>query len=620
MPLLLLLMTLMPLLLILRRTSADITTPCSEPDSSCVISCTEPHSCYAMDIDASLSTSVLFNCSKDHSCEHLNVIASDIPDDHNFDEHSNFTIVCAGESSCNDAAFDISGEYALTLDCLHPNSCVDTAVTLRTPHNDSTENSSNSDLEINFSDSCSEFLLILCVDEASQCSLYCDSKYVLITAEAFRATTIDDVGSCFEQQFTHSCPADDDALKPSRAYCPTNHGVITTMITETIWNVRKRVNANLSDYCTHTPYHGEFEKRITTMQPSYDMAQNEGQGLRNMSVVVAIGSVCVMLSIFVAVTREMCRRAYRMYHKKFISALPPIYYLWGPFVCDMLIFIAFYWWLIKGVVFESTANAYCSANYPVDNFAQFRVTCDNDDICQLDKSDGAYECISVSANYYIWRWVVLGFFTAIELCRCCFIFNPTTYFGIQCLCCTSILCCDFPVSRHEAKFSCGRTGKQTLWPEWPQSFWIRRFWEDQCCLFPAVSCDRGLRYGVHFLFAFLHYALYSPLLPDSDAVLQWYDVWPVLALVILKISLHISYLCGEAYDPEKEKPHKIREILVDELENSTLAAVVESYLPFYHDSRKCPVELMTREARNEKQASSRPAKKTKTKGTYEQCN
>jgi len=637
-------MTLVPLLLILRPTTAEITTLCSAANSSCVISCTETHSCHAMDIDAPLSTTILFNCSGDHSCEHLNVIAFDI-DDHNNDEHSNFTIVCAGENSCNDATFDISGEFALTLNCLHPNSCVDTSVTVRTSHNESTESWSDSDVQINFFDSCSEFLSIHCLDETAQCSLYCENKYVQIATEAFRVTTFDDAGSCFEQQFTHSCPAEEDALDPTRAHCPTNHGVHTTMTTETIWTVRKRVDANLSNYCPQSLYHGEFEKRITTIQPSYDMAQNEDRGVRNMSVIVAIGCLCVMLSIFWAITVELCRYANRIYHKKFISARPPMYCLWGPFLCDVLIFIAFYWWLVKGVVFESTANAYCTTNYPVDEFSQFRVTCDNDDICELDKDDGAYECTSAFTEVYVWRWVVVSVFFVVELCRlffCCAADHTSEWdyyccvpensakpdvdpmgFGAQCLC-WKLLCHNSWCNHEEYdKFIAQVFWKRRMWTSRHESPGLsrklnekRRAGDWQCWF-----CDMSFRYGVHIAFACVYYAKFSPLLPDSDAALTWYDVWPAIALVVLKFWLQQCYYGNLPYDPEEENPHEIREILVDRLEHTSLAAVVESYLPLYHNSGKCPAELLTREVQGfQDEDLTQRRTSQKTKGAYEQLN
>jgi len=600
-----LLKTLTTLLLIHRPVSADSTPLCGESDTPCVISCAETQSCYAMAIDVPLSSSVLFNCSGDYSCEHLDVLASpsNIDYDHDLNEHLNFTIICSGSNSCNDATFDISGEYSLSLNCLHPNSCVDTAVTLQISHNNSTHSSPDSDVLINFEDSCSSFLMILCFDETSQCSLYCEDKYVLIGAEAFRVRTFDDADSCFEQQLIHSCPDDEGELEHTRAKCLPIYGVVTAMTTETIWNVRRLVDADLSDYCTSSPYVGEFEQRITTILPSYDMIEHEAQGARSVSVVVAIGCISVMLPIFAAIAFEMCRRAYRNYHKKFITARPPLYYLWGPFVCGTLITIAFCWWLIKGTIFESSVNAYCSANYPVHEFSQFRETCDNDDKCQLDK-DGfnrkyvKYECTSAFTDFYIARWVIVSLFALLDLCRLC--------------CC----CSESKRSQHQCFIlACIDTFEQRglwvgYWPECISCFED----EDGPYILLAVLLDALLRYGIHFLFMCLHYGLYSPLLPFSDAILRWYDIWPVMCLVALKTSLHYFYLNGERYNQEKENMHLIREILVDKLSHSSLAAVVESYLPLYHDPEKCPAELLAAAALDCQKGT--PSRCTNTKGGY----
>lgn len=179
---------------------------CSESGTPCIISCDETHSCYAMDINVSFSTSVFFNCSGDYSCQHLNVMAYDI--DADLDEHTDITIVCQGAQSCMFATFEIPETYSLSLNCQHPDSCIDTSVAL---------SSSNSELQINLLDSCSTFLSIRCLDEASQCSVYCDDKCVRIAADAFRVTTLTGADACFEQQFTHSCPAD---VEPTRATCP----------------------------------------------------------------------------------------------------------------------------------------------------------------------------------------------------------------------------------------------------------------------------------------------------------------------------------------------------------------------------------------------------------------
>jgi len=300
------------------------------------------------------------------------------------------------------------------------------------------------------------------------------------------------------------------------------------------------------------------------------MVTHENQGARSISIIVAVGCVCVMLSIFAAVAFEMRHRAIRVYRKKFISARPPWYYMWGPHACGKMINIAFCWWMIKGVVFESSADAYCSANYPVNEFSQ----CNNDDICQLyEDDDGTIECASAFTDFYIARWAIVSFLTVIDLC---------------CLYCMA-----------------QEDGTKTITQkEWAKQFWERNFWKDfdpECAVWyrpcepervAALFFYALIRYGIHSLLVWLHYVLYSRLLPYSDASIQWYDVWPVLCLVALKTSLHICYFRGKQYSPEKEKPHQIREILVSRLSHSSLAAVVESYLPLYHDSRKCPAELL----------------------------
>jgi len=282
-------------------------------------------------------------------------------------------------------------------------------------------------------------------------------------------------------------------------------------------------------------------------------------------------------------------------------------------------------------VFESTANVYCSANYHVDKFAQFRVTCDNDDICQLDKDDGIYECTSAFTDFYIWPWVVLSLFFVVELTR--FVCSGADHsaqwgyycfespeskepeaangFNAQCLC-WKLLC-------HNPCCNPKDYDKFIAQVFWKRRMWVSKHESPQQC--EAAWCcwywDMLFRYGVHLVFACIHYAQYSPLLPDSDAALTWYDVWPAIALMTLKYCLQHCYYCNDPYDPEEENPHEIREILVDRLETSNLAAVVESYLPFYHDSETCPAELLTREAQNENGTKSRSPK---TKGAYEQLN
>lgn len=104
------------------------------------------------------------------------------------------------------------------------------------------------------------------------------------------------------------------------------------------------------------------------------------------------------------------------------------------------------------------------------------------------------------------------------------------------------------------------------------------------------------------------------MVPDSDAALMWFEVWPVFALLILKITLQCKYFCGPVYDPKKESPYLIREILTDKLAHSSFAAVVESYLPLFHDSKACPAELLAIEVDHPQKSH----KKTNGKnGTYE---
>merc|ERR1712025_243926 len=131
------------------------------------------------------------------------------------------------------------------------------------------------------------------------------------------------------------------------------------------------------------------------------------------------------------------------------------------------------------------------------------------------------------------------------------------------------------------------------------AFWQRETWRD-CgrTRWDWFACFEVNPYVITLVIGCVFYGVYTPMFFAADVTLKWFDIWPVIALLAVKIALQFDYFCGKPFVPKDEKvaekPFLIREILVAKLGHSSIAAIVEAYLPLFHSSSYCPPHLLVR--------------------------
>ena len=74
---------------------------------------------------------------------------------------------------------------------------------------------------------------------------------------------------------------------------------------------------------------------------------------------------------------------------------------------------------------------------------------------------------------------------------------------------------------------------------------------------------------------------------NSDFVMNWYEFYPILVLLVIKMILQISYTFGPQYNAEEEWKPRIHGILTDKFGDA--AEIIKMYLPRFNSNI---VELM----------------------------
>eukprot|EP01083_Nonionella_stella_P119310 356562_1 len=358
--------------------------------------------------------------------------------------------------------------------------------------------------------------------------------------------------------------------------------------------------------------------------------------------VICSAALCV---IFAFVLCAIARYAHQRFNRRYISKRPHDFILWASFVCEILIFIATYWWMFKATLFYITTVEYCDATYnpkyyddgkyasslewPYPNGTLPLRQCDNDPICEATSRDSwsVSECADHTSSYDIWDcecapvqshkalmiiwWIVIGFLTLIELgrCLCCCVKNYITVDHTQDITigrniannCFALLCLYW--CTHMCAIHCiwwRYCFKDNVWKQTfvEQIFWKRVLWKaprtDSRCILFFYGCDLVFRYGANIIFAVLFWFMYSNQVVGADAGMKYYDVVPVAMLIAVKCALQLYYVRGNEYDLREDWPHVIDEVLMDEF-GDQLGRLIEEYVPIFYDEKLCPSWLIMKD-------------------------
>eukprot|EP01084_Bolivina_argentea_P023052 42923_1 len=212
-------------------------------ESQCIIDCNHPSSCRnnlfnASKIDNKLN--IELQCNGDYSCHFFSFHGSS-------SKNISITIFCNGKRSCLSSMF-----YLSNVDTQIYSSADDSMIDTEIIHAIDSPVSIPPNLQINFLESCSSLISIICFDEISKCFISCGNKNIEILSNWF--TFIIESSECIQQQFTSSCYGKQEVSKEIQ--CKNNqitnnnnnfHSVI-------LWNIQSSNNHNCSLSSTKSTY------------------------------------------------------------------------------------------------------------------------------------------------------------------------------------------------------------------------------------------------------------------------------------------------------------------------------------------------------------------------------
>eukprot|EP01084_Bolivina_argentea_P216885 368348_1 len=357
------------------------------------------------------------------------------------------------------------------------------------------------------------------------------------------------------------------------------------------------------------------------------IVSNNNNTLSIFSILFGIISITVIILWFLFFVYNLCDILCKKMKGLFITNRPGNYILFGSFIADFVILSSVYWWALKHTLFYKNIRLYCKNRYPnniKDNF-EF---CNNDYVCNVwNSEDGEYNKVNsdlfdcqneyFNDDYYtscicyedqgIYAimctfWVICSINTLSEFIR--FICACKSYsnfknrsnktiiklFGSQCICCL---------------FRLGENGRNEIRELfWKRDLWIRM---DQHTMTDTNYCcfifDAIFRFLMYVILACLSMELYGNESYDSDFAIKSYELYPIIALILLKMIIQSYYaFCGKEFEIQKEYPPRIMQILKN-VYGIDIANIIKTYLPMFYDKNKCVKYYLLKQAEIELQAS-----------------
>ena len=231
-----------------------------------------------------------------------------------------------------------------------------------------------------------------------------------------------------------------------------------------------------------------------------------------------------------------------------------------------------HWWFIKVYISYKQKQTYCEEIYPDWQISSF--ACSNqshcDYQCDIYVSREPVSVVSCSCHFVaVLPWLIIIFLNGlgIGLFRA-FICNWSTKgprLNYDC----SLLCLYRDFVNEDLYLS-------------------RELWKaPDMCTYPLLFhiIDHMIRYGISIGFAVWFIAV-----PDDELYwVEWYDLLPVLIVLIIKILLQIWYKQGEPYNKATDEAMLVMSVL-DSIFGEHIAHIVRFYIPRFYDS-----ELLTNE-------------------------
>eukprot|EP01083_Nonionella_stella_P111032 325445_1 len=303
--------------------------------------------------------------------------------------------------------------------------------------------------------------------------------------------------------------------------------------------------------------------------------------------VIFTAALCIM---FMVIVSTIAKFVHKKRNKRYISKRPYHFILWGSFLCEILIFVGMYWWILKASLYYFITVEYCNATQPYVEENETLIVCGNDPICDVNdmrfpfrlrcshtnSDDDCYcEPLESHSDFLTAWWITAGFLTCFEIGRCfcsCrdYMHANTDYDVAEEIDSEEYLlswyCFENMCSIHCVfwQYYCMSEAWKRRFVE--NLFWKRRLWKapntkSRCVLF-YYGCDMVLRYGANGIFALI---MYSNHVIVSDA--------------------------GKKYDLRQDWPYVIDEILKD-IYGDQIGWLIESYVPIFYDEMVCPPELL----------------------------
>eukprot|EP01084_Bolivina_argentea_P159345 277516_1 len=209
------------------------------------------------------------------------------------------------------------------------------------------------------------------------------------------------------------------------------------------------------------------------------------------------GIICLIIiaAIILTFALTLIQNVYTILHKKKLSTRPYMFIFYYSWIADIFIITGMYWWVIRGL---------CVYIIEPHSFYFF----------------------------FIWFWVWTGHIIA-EFWR--LVCNINT----KCLCHWNI--------------DCYRCYGPYIWNRKHNTLYLeRKLWRNNnsyCKYLLCFPLDHFLRYGMFIIFGTMFFIMYQDI---GDYQIHWYDYYPILILLIIKMLLQIWYTFGDTYDYKAE--------------------------------------------------------------------
>ncbi len=337
-------------------------------------------------------------------------------------------------------------------------------------------------------------------------------------------------------------------------------------------NSDQNMNISLFDYINASYHCSSFES----------MLFNEPYKRKTdiISITIAVLSILILLIPI----HDLCVKLRNLYKKikynEWISKKPSPATLRFSMLADFIIIFTIFYWLIRINDFHNFIMDYCGTKYPD---IHDETLCDDDIWCEYFYFESGAECDAAGT---IWRSKLAYWFLLVAVYSVSIggVYLGSVYKACQdrsvnhCICCVMEdyaknldLCIIFSIRKDGYIVNNGRKF----------AYLDRGFWIYRSALLWYILIQ-SLRYGVWVIITWILVIVFGDL--DCDYVIKWYEFYPVLVLVVVKIVMQLCYTYGPEYNAAKETIPIIDRILTDKY-GKDVVKVIKLYLPRFNNRK-----------------------------------